>query len=157
MARLTFVAWLCVLSLIFSCKGDDGASTSEEAKWSGTYKMVSADLKTPMPDRDGTIHKTKWNILEECVKDNLIILQSDGVAIKDDGATFCFGSHNRFEGTWVLNSSKTQIVLDGSENYKIVSSSSGKPSFMREYDDKWWVDPPGVTADGTVQEVWEKQ
>ncbi len=157
MARLTFLAWLLASTFILSCSGDDGAETSEEAKFSGTYKMVSADLKTPLPDRDGTIHSTKWDIYQECVKDDLIILQSDGVVIKDDGATFCFGSHNRFEGTWEFNSAKTQVVLDGSEIYTIVTSSSGKPSFMREYADKWWVDPPGVTTDGIVQEVWEKQ
>jgi hypothetical protein len=157
MARLKFLTWLLFFSFILSCSGDDEAGSSDEAKWSGTYIMVSADLKTPMPDRDGTIHSTKWNILEQCEKDNLIILQSDGVAIKDDGATFCFGSPNRFEGTWELNAAKTKIILDGSDIYTIVSSSSGKPSFMREYTDKWWVDPAGVTEDGIVQEVWEKQ
>lgn len=159
MVRIKFIALMLVLSLAFSCseKEEDFVNKSEVEKLIGTYMLVSADLKRPMIDAEDKIHTTKWGIIEDCVKDNLIILETNGKAQTDDGATSCFGSHNHWETTWQLNGSKTRLILDDGETYEIISFNEGEQSFMVEHADKWWVDPAGVTEDGIVQWVYRRQ
>jgi hypothetical protein len=100
-------------SLFFSCKKDDskpaGCSISMTSL-AGSYKLTALQYKS-----DASAAPVDYlQPMDDCEKDNILILKDDGTYVSDDAGTVCEPAEDT-HGTWLVkgNTLTSDGVLNG--------------------------------------------
>ena len=116
-------------------KDDDKDEDSVKAKIVGTWQLKSLTCD-PAIDWFGTPVTNVFAQLPACVKDDLVIIQSNNTYLEDEGTSKCQNSDPQtVSGTWALNPAQTilSVSRDGdTESWNL--SNLGKSEFTAEYE-----------------------
>ena len=133
-------------------KDDDKDNDNVKNKIVGTWQLKSL-TSDPAIDWFGTPVTNVFAQLPACVKDDLVIIQSNNTYLEDEGTSKCQPSAPQtVVGTWALNPAQTVISVsrDGdTESWNLLNL--GKTEFTAEYP----IEEGGVTY--TFKAVYVKK
>jgi len=120
--KTTTMKWTLMVtvsaSMFFSCKkNEDKPSGCEisKANLTGSYKLTALEYK-----QSATAQPVNYlDFMEDCEKDNILKLQSDGNYVYEDAGTVC-PSHEVEKGTWDVEGHT--INIDGVLQLGIITS-----------------------------------
>jgi hypothetical protein len=129
-------------------KADDNVKAKIVGTWQ--LKALSSD---PAIDWFGTSVTNVYAQLPACVKDDLVIIQSNNTYLEDEGSSKCQNTDPQtVSGTWALNPAQTilSVSRDGeTESWNLVNL--GKNEFTAEYS----IEEGGITY--TFKAVYTKK
>jgi hypothetical protein len=119
-----FLIAAIVISTSVSCKKDDDGPKSNTETISGKKFKVTAMTIDPAVEVGGNTITDLFSFMPDCSKDDYMVMNSDGTATFDEGATKCEPDDPQTEsGTWAFldNETKLSVTYDGdTEVYNII-------------------------------------
>ncbi|HJW16010.1 MAG TPA: hypothetical protein VJ499_02770 [Flavisolibacter sp.] len=128
---------ICFSLFLFSCKKDSTTSATKtdlitKAAWK--FQDAGADM-----DKNGTIDFSISSQLQDCEKDNTLMLHTDGTGILDEGATKCDPSDPQSSNVnWSFSNNESFLNFTGagilgiSGQFKILSLTETALSFSKD-------------------------
>lgn len=120
---------------VVSCKKDDEQTTAELLTHSDGWILVAATVSPPIVDPTTGISFTDiYATMDDCEKDDIVFLKSDGTYIQDEGAAKCDPSEPQTTtGTWSLDADGKTLTID-TETYTLVSVSKSQLKISTQLD-----------------------
>lgn len=120
---------------VVSCKKDDEKTTTELMTHSDGWIIVAATVSPPIVDpTTGTSISDFYAFMDDCDKDDVMYLKTDGTYIQDEGSTKCDPSDPQTTtGTWSLSADGKTMTID-SDTYTLISVSKSEMKVSTQLD-----------------------
>ena len=149
-----FIAAFTIFAVVSGCKKEDDAPATSTTTTPATVSVNKTNLTGKTFKMTAWTSAPAWkgftniySVTTACYKDNTVVYNTDGTLLVDEGATKCnSGDAQTVSGTWKFNTAETQLIVNDTVVYDIVTNDGATLKYTTEFIDT------SATPDATL--IW---